>query len=294
MKNKNLNSIVIPLRSYYNIIESKSVIYKESKNKSVIYRWVNKINNKCYIGSAIDLSKRLRMYYSLGQLKRIVTKESSRIYNAIIKYGYSNFRLDILEYCNKEHIIEREQFYIDLLNPEYNILKVAGSRFGSKVTFKTRKAISISSRGRKISTKCKLVANYSSKIVTSYTKLKLSLRSQGVKVKIFDSSKNFINEFPNIKSAAQYVGVKYTTISKIYNTGISYDNYIYEFELKDIRVWIYNCENKFIEILDNAKKTSEKYNIPKSTLSNYIKSGKLYKKEFYFYSINSKNNPFFK
>ncbi len=116
MKNKNLNSIVIPLRSYYNIRESKSVIYKESKNKSVIYRWVNKINNKCYIGSAIDLSKRLRMYYSLGQLKRIVTKESSRIYNAIIKYGYSNFRLDILEYCNKEHIIEREQFYIDLLN----------------------------------------------------------------------------------------------------------------------------------------------------------------------------------
>lgn len=33
MKNKNLNSIVIPLRSYYNIRESKSVIYKESKNK---------------------------------------------------------------------------------------------------------------------------------------------------------------------------------------------------------------------------------------------------------------------
>lgn len=62
---------------------------------------------------------------------------------------------------------------------------------------------------------------------------------------------------PNIKSAAQYIGVEYTTISRIYTTGISYDNYLYEFEPKDIKVWIYNCENEFIEILDNANKTSE-------------------------------------
>lgn len=131
--------------------------------------------------------------------------------------------------------------------------------------------------------------NYLPKIVTSYTKLKLSSRSQCVKVKIFDSSKNFINEFPNIKSAAQYVGVNYTTISKIYNTGISYDNYLYVFEPKDIRVWIYNCDNKLIEILENAKKTSEKYNIPKFTLN----QENFTKKSFIFYGINSKNNPFF-
>jgi len=31
-------------------------------------------------------------------------------------------------------LIEREQYYIDLLNPEYNILKIAGSRLGVKHT----------------------------------------------------------------------------------------------------------------------------------------------------------------
>lgn len=31
-------------------------------------------------------------------------------------------------------LIEREQYHIDLLNPEYNILKIAGSRLGAKHT----------------------------------------------------------------------------------------------------------------------------------------------------------------
>jgi group I intron endonuclease len=52
----------------------------------------------------------------------------------LLKYGYSSFRLEILEYCDPSSIIEREQYYIDLLKPEYNILQVAGSLFGYKHT----------------------------------------------------------------------------------------------------------------------------------------------------------------
>lgn len=37
-----------------------------------------------------------------------------------------------MEYCNKENDISREQYYIDLLKPEYNILQVAGSSLGFK------------------------------------------------------------------------------------------------------------------------------------------------------------------
>jgi hypothetical protein len=36
---------------------------------------------------------------------------------------------EILEYCDSSNVIEREQYYIDLLNPEYNILKTAGDSF---------------------------------------------------------------------------------------------------------------------------------------------------------------------
>ena len=52
------------------------------------------------------------------------------INKALLKYGYSGFKLDILEYCNKDEAVAREQYYLDLLNPEYNILKKAGSTLG--------------------------------------------------------------------------------------------------------------------------------------------------------------------
>jgi hypothetical protein len=56
---------------------------------------------------------------------------------ALLKYGYSNFKLEILEYCLPEDVINREQYYLDLLQPEYNIYKVAGSPSGYKHTEET-------------------------------------------------------------------------------------------------------------------------------------------------------------
>jgi hypothetical protein len=41
-------------------------------------------------------------------------------------YGYESFNLEILEYCDKQLVIEREQYYIDLFRPEYNIRNIAG------------------------------------------------------------------------------------------------------------------------------------------------------------------------
>jgi group I intron endonuclease len=67
------------------------------------------------------------------------------ICKAILKYGYANFKLEILEYCSPEECIKREQYYINTFNPEYNVLKVAGSTLGykhseeTKAKFKTRK-----------------------------------------------------------------------------------------------------------------------------------------------------------
>jgi hypothetical protein len=49
------------------------------------------------------------------------------IYKALLKYGYGGgFRLEVLEYCDLKVLLEREQFYMDKFNPEYNILKFAG------------------------------------------------------------------------------------------------------------------------------------------------------------------------
>jgi group I intron endonuclease len=76
------------------------------------------------------MRKRLNHYYSSSYLLR--TKTTSAISNALLKYGYSNFSLEIQEYCDSLRTIKREQHYMDLLKPEYNILSKAGSSLGHK------------------------------------------------------------------------------------------------------------------------------------------------------------------
>jgi group I intron endonuclease len=71
----------------------------------------------------MSLSNTFTIYYSLGSLKQV--KGSIIIYRALLKYGHSNFSLNILEYCEKDVLIEREQYYIDLIKPEYNIKVVS-------------------------------------------------------------------------------------------------------------------------------------------------------------------------
>lgn len=73
------------------------------------------------------MSKRFIKYFSLSYLKN---KESLIISRALIKYGYANFSVSILEYCDKSNLTEREQYYLDKLKPKYNILKIAGSSLG--------------------------------------------------------------------------------------------------------------------------------------------------------------------
>lgn len=66
----------------------------------------------------------------MASLLRETERNQSAIYRALLKYGNSAFRFEILEHCDPNVLIEREQYYLDLLKPEYNILKAAGNRAG--------------------------------------------------------------------------------------------------------------------------------------------------------------------
>jgi group I intron endonuclease len=139
MKNKNKNTNIpeafVPIITYKNADTLKETILEENKFKSGVYRFVNLINGKSYVGSSVNLRKRFNFYYSGSSLLR--TKTTSVIANALLKNGYSNFSLDILEYCDSSETIKREQHYLDLLKPEYNILPEAGSSLGHKHTEET-------------------------------------------------------------------------------------------------------------------------------------------------------------
>jgi hypothetical protein len=60
----------------------------------------------------------------------------SIIYSAILKHKHINFSLDI-EYCEINILIEREQYYLYLLKPDYNILMVVNYRLNSKQSLAT-------------------------------------------------------------------------------------------------------------------------------------------------------------
>jgi len=78
-----------PVIVYSNSDTQKLDILKDNKGKSGIYLWKNEINEKLYVGSAQDLTRRLNQYYSIYHL----TKDSGMLINkALLKYGYSALR----------------------------------------------------------------------------------------------------------------------------------------------------------------------------------------------------------
>ncbi len=78
----------------------------------------------------INITNRLFQYFSVRYLIERSKYNNSRIYKALIDYGYKNFKFEVLEYCKEEILFQREQYYIDTLDPEYNILRYAGSSLG--------------------------------------------------------------------------------------------------------------------------------------------------------------------
>jgi group I intron endonuclease len=224
--------ITPPIKSYGNAEQLKEVILTENRNKPGIYRWINNLNNKTYVGSGINLSKRLGNYYNKADL----TRNPRPITQALLKHGHSNFTLEIREYCPQASLLEREQFYLDLLKPEYNILKFAYSMLGfkhspdnlAKFKLKTispehKEILSLSHTGKMVSqeTRDKLAvatATYRSNNQTSaegLANLKAStIEREGVAVKVLNIKTNEVREFTNQTEAGVFLGV---TRQAVYN-----------------------------------------------------------------------------
>jgi len=85
------------------------------------------------------------------------------MYRSLLKNGYSNFRLEILEYCEVTLLLEREQYYLYRFNPEYNILKIAGSLRGFKHSDVTKEIMSLRRKNSIVSfeTRLKIAATIS-------------------------------------------------------------------------------------------------------------------------------------
>jgi len=75
-----------------------------------IYKILNKTNNKVYIGSSVNLSS--RQYKHFWMLKKGI-HDNVYLQKSFNKYGIDNFIFEILEICNENDLILRENHYIN-------------------------------------------------------------------------------------------------------------------------------------------------------------------------------------
>lgn len=100
-----------------------------------VYRIKNMINGKIYIGSSLYAEQRMRRHKSnLNAGKH----HSIHLQRSWDKHGASAFEFELLEVVEEENLLAREQFYMDLYKPEFNIYPTAGSSFGYKHSEETR------------------------------------------------------------------------------------------------------------------------------------------------------------
>lgn len=160
---------------------------------TAIYKIENQATGDLYIGSCFDFVERKRRH--LRDLRNN-THHSRYLQRAWNKYGESTFSFDILEECEKEDCILKEQYYFEQLKPKYNMCPVAGRSTGYKHSKATLKKISQSLKGR--------------------TPAKANIEANSKKVIMVDKTTNIdLSEFDSLSAACRYLGKTHKFASTI-------------------------------------------------------------------------------
>lgn len=156
-----------------------------------VYKIENIITGKFYIGSSKNIT--IRWQEHIRNLSK-GCHLNNHLQFAWNKYGAESFSFIVLEYCEIDFIIEREQYYLDFyeaVEKGYNILRVAGSspeirsqrisesKLDHSVSEDTRRKISLANTGKVRTDEMKERANV--------TRKRGFKRSEEIKRKISES-----------------------------------------------------------------------------------------------------------
>ena len=207
---------------YESLKEDRIKIVKEEKGRSGVYLLINKVNNHTYAGSSTNLASRMRNYLNKAFLE---SKQNFHmpITKALLKYGYENFSLLILEYVEPTFLTARETFYIIHVMPYYNVLKEGYSSLGYKHTEETKKLLSELAKNRVHSDETKgLIA----RVVTGEnnpfynrnhsieSKLRMIEANSAYPVYLYNSFKELLVIFPSVKTLAKLIKSNHPTLVK--------------------------------------------------------------------------------
>lgn len=105
--------------------------WRSLPKEPAIYMLVNEMNGKLYVGRSVNVRSRIRSHYRNDYERYNGAKLSS----AKKKHGLDSFKFYIVEWCDRNTVLEREEHYLKTISPfgerGYNIRDVADSTTGS-------------------------------------------------------------------------------------------------------------------------------------------------------------------
>jgi len=246
-----------------------------------VYKITNTVNNKSYIGSSVDVYQRGCMYKHLIKRKKLHNKH---LQSSVEKYGYDNFTFEILHKCEKNvslfELHQLEQLYINKINPAYN----------KRTIVDTNQLLSHSQETKdKISKSLKESFKNGSKVINR-------IQEHNIKVSLFDLSGNHIQDFPGLAHCAEFIGIKYQSVTfainsqrkrvKQYIVLRTEESHTIESFLNKPRlsyakkVTVLDVDTNDIIEFTNCKNCSEFIKCKQGTVKKYFENGKLWKNKY--------------
>lgn len=95
------------------------------KQRTSIYKIQSKINpNRLYIGSSVNYKKRWN--HHISDLRKGV-HHSAKLQRHFNKYGEDDLQFVVIMGCDKDDILDKEQFFLDSMKPYFNSCPIAGT-----------------------------------------------------------------------------------------------------------------------------------------------------------------------
>lgn len=161
---------------------------QEFKNQGV-YCIINILKSRMYVGGSTNIGSRKDKHFSL---LRHGKHSNYKLTEDFKKYGEENFHLKILEFVEDSSLLlEKEQFYIDMYSPYYNLILEVDIK---KMSLESRKKMSITRK--KLMQEGVIKPNCAKEIV------QLNL------------DKTFVRSYPSIMDASRNTGYHRTGIQQ--------------------------------------------------------------------------------
>lgn len=118
-----------------------------------VYSIKNITNNQEYIGSSINIRKRLTAHLSLLNNGKHTNVKLQRSYD---KYSVNNFSFCVLRLCGQTDLENFEQEWCEKNVPFFNIRKIIKSNYGTKLSEETKLRMSKAKKGKPLNEKQKI------------------------------------------------------------------------------------------------------------------------------------------